>query len=161
VEDLSDHLVEVVGRLLGVHASSVRLSQAQPDADDAGGTPVVLLGGAELAALLERSVSAEGIALRVIRVSDAQEAVEAVTHEDAIAVFCAWEDAEPATRELLHRVQSSSWMASIVTIVLTSGSADELSMAYALGARVAVTTPQDTDGFVQLLAQLDKMLGTA
>jgi hypothetical protein len=160
VEDLSDHLVEVVGRLLGVHAAAVRLSQVEPDADDGGRTPVVLIGGDELAALLEGSVSAEGLALRVIRAGSADAAVEAVTHEDALAVFCAWEDAEPATRELLHKVQNLSWMSSIVTIVLTSGSADELSMAYALGARVAVTAPQDTDGFVQLLAQLDKMLGT-
>jgi hypothetical protein len=160
VEELSNHLVEVVARLLGVHASSVRLSQPQPDIDESGGTPVVLLGGVELAKLLEASVSAEGLALRVIQVSDAAGAVSAITHDDALAVFCAWEDAEAATRELLHRVQSSSWLGSIVTIVLTSGSADELSMAYALGARVAVTAPQDADGFVQLLAQLDKMLGT-
>lgn len=161
VEDLSDHLVEVVGRLLGVHAASVRLSVAQPDdVDDSGRTPVVLLGGPEVAAVLERSVETQGLALRVIRVANAEGAVSAITNDDALAVFCSWEDAEAQTRELLHRVQGSSWLASIVTVVLTSGSADELSMAYALGARVAVTAPQDPDGFVHLLAQLDKMLGT-
>jgi hypothetical protein len=160
VEDLSNHLVEVVFRLLGVHASSVRLSQAQPDVDESLRMPVVLLGGGDLAGLLEASVDTQGLALRVLRVANAEEAVSAITNEDALAVFCSWEDAEAQTRELLHRVQSSSWMSTIVTIVLTSGSADELSMAYALGARVAVTAPQDPAGFVHLLAQLDKMLGT-
>jgi hypothetical protein len=162
VAELSDQLVDVTMRLLGLHSASPPLSQPTSDvAGDEARTPVVMLGGAEVSAILERAISEQGLALRVIRATSTDDAVVAVTNDDAVAVFCSWEDAEVATRELLHRVQGSAWLSSVVPVVLTSGSADELSMAYALGARVAVTTPTDPDGFVHLLGHLDKMLGVS
>lgn len=162
VDELSYQLVDLGVRLLGLHTATAPLSQATAsDIDDSDRVPVVMLGGAEVTARLEQAVAEQGLGLRVIRVTGADGAVSAVTGDDAMAVFCSWEDAEVPTRELLHRVQGSAWLSSVVPVVLTSGSADELSMAYALGARVAVTAPQDADGFAVLLAQLDKMLGVS
>jgi hypothetical protein len=161
VDEVADQLVEVAERILGLRSSAVKLSQVQPDVDDSDRTPVVFLGGKEGADLLAAAVASAGLALRPIRVATSQQAIDAVTHDDALAVFCSWADAEPQTRELLHRAGSSAWLSSVVSVILTSGSADELSMAYALGARVAVTAPADEEGYVQLLAQLDKMFGAS
>lgn len=161
VEELSDQLVEVTERLLGLRAPAVRLTQSQSEVPEETTTPVVMLGGAEVAERLSVGADSQNLALRVVRVDSADEAIEAITGNDAVAVFCSWNDAELPTRELLQRVQSSAWLSAVVPVVLTSGAADELSMAYALGARVAVTTPTDPQGFVGLLGQLDKLLGTA
>lgn len=162
-DELSDQLVEVVERLLGLRGPAVRLAEpvtsADPDEPDVARTPLVVIGSPQLAQLLDQAISEGRLALRVVPVTGADQAIDVVTHDEAPAVFCSWLDKESATRELLHRVQGSAWLSSLITVVLTSGSANELSMAYALGARIAVTTPEDPRGFVQLLAQLDRMLG--
>lgn len=160
VSELSDQLVEVVERLLGLRTPAVKLSEPHTVADGSTATPLVVLGGKPLCELIEAAIVEGDLGLRVVRVAKAERALDAATREDAPAVFASWLDAEIETRELLHRAQGSAWLSSMVTIVLTSGSANELSMAYALGARVAVTTPEDPIGFVHLLGQLDKMLGT-
>jgi hypothetical protein len=159
VQELSEQLVEVVERLLGLRTAGVRLSQAQAEVDPADTTSLIVLGGKPLGDLVEVAIAEGELALRVVRVTKAEDVIDAVAREDAPAVFASWLDNEPQTRDLLHRAQSSAWLSSLVTIVLTSGSANELSMAYALGARVAVTTPEDPVGFIHLLGQLDKMLG--
>ncbi len=163
IDELSDQLVEVVERILGLRSPAVRLAEPVategPDEAEAERIPLVVIGSPQTATLLEQAISEGHLGLRVVAVTGADQAIDVVTHDEAPAVFCSWLEKEGATRELLHRVQGSAWLSSLVTVVLTSGSANELSMAYALGARIAVTTPEDPRGFVQLLAQLDRMLG--
>jgi hypothetical protein len=121
---------------------------------------LVLLGGGALAELVQLSLDGRRGQARVERVDTADAAIEAVIAHEPPVLFAAWADAEPEVRELLARVPSSAWLSSVTTVVLTSGRAEELSAAYALGARVALGTPEDVEAVTRLLDQLDQLLGT-
>src|SRR5690606_3134058 len=119
--ELSHQLVEVSERLLGLRVAPVRLSHAQVGVAETERVLVVFLGGDEVAAHLSGGIEEGNLALRVLRVDDAEGALDAVLANEAVVVFCSWLDAEAATRELLERVQGSAWFSAVVPVVLTSG----------------------------------------
>jgi hypothetical protein len=161
VEDLADQLVTVATRLLGLRAAPVRLAEAEQPDEPTERRAVVVLADPRMARLLEAAVADGRLGLDVVLATTVEQALERITAEDAVAVFCPWDAPDQMTPELLDSVRTSPWLGSLLTVVLTTGAADELSTAYAWGARVAVTTPGDSEGFVLLLEQLDRMLGSA